>query len=85
MKKIVIILAIVFTCVSCDSYMAKKAIRDEAKDFGLEIRKIELEQVSPGHYEGLVYLKKGLVFGLLNSIPVDAEKVDGEWVVSIDY
>lgn len=78
-----VIIVILFVSLSCDSYNAKKAVKKEVEEFGFEVKKIELEKVKPGEYEGKVYLEKSIL-GLISVIPVEAEKVDGEWEVSLD-
>lgn len=84
LKHLFWVLVCIAACVSCEMSSAKKAVKKEVEEFGLEVNKIELEKVEPGVYEGKVYLQKSIL-GLVNVIRVDAEKVDDEWIVTLDY
>lgn len=83
-KHLYLAMTCIVMCVSCEMSTVKKAIEHEVEEYGLEVKKIELQKAGPGVYDGKVYLERSIL-GLINIIPIEAEKVNNEWVVSLDY
>lgn len=88
MKKVfILIIAILCTLAtlnSCEQNSVKRALKNATEEYGLEVKKVEVQKVGQGIYEGKIYLDRSIL-GLFRIIPVEVTKnTEGEWEIELN-